>query len=283
MSVHEVTSHGTPKASDLALGFRPGSQLGLAIAREVASYIDTGAGRGLGLQFVKHLSERSLVRYLSSLRQSAGRGHTAAGHLVQVRITVMRLYTTDRESILIALNQIKKSLSGKALDILTKNAAIMDSSLDGVVSMDNLRRAFEVNVEAVHDATAACLPQLREGTQRKVFNLSSDVGSITLGRRLIDLPFPTYNIVKIALNALTVQYALEFEKEGFTFFAVSPGWFRTNMVTDIADLDVSTGASTELDVLSCLGAHINGKFLNVHVPGWEQAEGLHQYDGGELP
>ena len=54
------------------------------------------------------------------------------------------------------------------------------------------------------------------------------------------------------------------------------------MGTDIADLDVSTGASAVLDVLSRLGAQLNGKFLNVHVPGWEHAEGLHQHDGGEL-
>lgn len=27
----------------------------------------------------------------------------------------------------------------------------------------------------------------------------------------------------------------------------------------------------------------NGKFFNIHVPGWERAEGLNQYDGEEVP
>jgi NAD(P)-dependent dehydrogenase (short-subunit alcohol dehydrogenase family) len=34
---------------------------------------------------------------------------------------------------------------------------------------------------------------------------------------------PAYKITKAALNMLTVQYALEYEKEGFIIFAVSPG------------------------------------------------------------
>ena len=36
-------------------------------------------------------------------------------------------------------------------------------------------------------------------------------------------PAPAYKITKAALNMLTVQYALEYEKEGFNIFAVSPG------------------------------------------------------------
>ena len=49
------------------------------------------------------------------------------------------------------------------------------------------------------------------------------MGSMTLGRRFIEMPFPAYKISKVALNALTVQYALELETEGFAFVAVSPG------------------------------------------------------------
>lgn len=36
-------------------------------------------------------------------------------------------------------------------------------------------------------------------------------------------PHPAYKISKVALNSLTVQYALELEKEGFTFVVVCPG------------------------------------------------------------
>lgn len=36
-------------------------------------------------------------------------------------------------------------------------------------------------------------------------------------------PAPAYKISKAAANALTAQYAVEYEKEGFSFTALCPG------------------------------------------------------------
>lgn len=36
-------------------------------------------------------------------------------------------------------------------------------------------------------------------------------------------PTPAYKISKAALNALTVQYALSYQDEGFIFIALCPG------------------------------------------------------------
>ena len=36
-------------------------------------------------------------------------------------------------------------------------------------------------------------------------------------------PIPAYKVSKAALNALTVQYALELEKDGFIVQAINPG------------------------------------------------------------
>lgn len=36
-------------------------------------------------------------------------------------------------------------------------------------------------------------------------------------------PTPAYKISKSALNSLTVQYAMDYAKDGFMFFALSPG------------------------------------------------------------
>ena len=52
---------------------------------------------------------------------------------------------------------------------------------------------------------------------------SSTLGSITLARSAHYLPAPAYKISKAAMNSLTVQYALDYEKEGFTFIALAPG------------------------------------------------------------
>lgn len=37
------------------------------------------------------------------------------------------------------------------------------------------------------------------------------------------MPAPAYKVSKAAMNALTVQYALDHGKEGFSFMALCPG------------------------------------------------------------
>ena len=52
---------------------------------------------------------------------------------------------------------------------------------------------------------------------------ATTLGSITLARAAHYLPAPAYKISKAAMDALTVQYALDYEKDGFTFMALCPG------------------------------------------------------------
>ncbi|GFF48024.1 C-factor [Aspergillus udagawae] len=96
-------------------------------------------------------------------------------------------------------------------------------------------------------------------------------------------PTPAYKISKAALSMLTVQYAQDYESEGFTFLAVSPGWLQTDAGGSRADLPPATGAKAVLDIIQKATPSQNGKFLNIHVPGWEENKGLNQYDGKEVP
>ena len=95
-------------------------------------------------------------------------------------------------------------------------------------------------------------------------------------------PVYAYKISKAALNMLTVQYALQYADEGFIFVAISPGWLQTDMGGSVADLPVETGVKAVWEILETLQQSDNGKFLNIHVPGWETVEGSNQYDGAEV-
>lgn len=50
-----------------------------------------------------------------------------------------------------------------------------------------------------------------------------------------------------------------------------------------ADLDVATGVRALKDLILSATVDANGKFYNIHVPGWEHAEGPNQYDGAVIP
>jgi hypothetical protein len=60
-------------------------------------------------------------------------------------------------------------------------------------------------------------------------------------------------------------------------------WLKTDEANAHADLPVGTGVSQILHIAKTSGQEANGRFLNIHVPGWENSPGLHQYDGKDLP
>lgn len=107
-------------------------------------------------------------------------------------------------------------------------------------------------------------------------------------------PCPAYKISKAALNALTVQYATSYQDAGFIFLAVNPGvnilpkeltkllltiaqWLQTDMGGADADLTVEEGAKAVVDLVMSADQECNGRFKNIHVPGWAG------YAGQEIP
>lgn len=55
------------------------------------------------------------------------------------------------------------------------------------------------------------------------------------------------------------------------------------MGSEYADLPVEVGVKEFVRIMLQSGPESNGKFFNIHVPGWENAEGPNQYPGGEVP
>lgn len=103
----------------------------------------------------------------------------------------------------------------------------------------DLNALFNINVTGTHMVTTYFLPLLRKGHMKKIGNMyatsptthshplthsrTSTLGSNTLAPKVAAYPLPAYKISKAALNALTVQYALALQKEGFVVVAINPG------------------------------------------------------------
>lgn len=50
-----------------------------------------------------------------------------------------------------------------------------------------------------------------------------------------------------------------------------------------ADLPVQTGVDAALDIMDHATKEDNGKFLDIHVPGWAGKGKLNDYPGGVAP
>ncbi|MCJ1238360.1 hypothetical protein MMC14_006349 [Varicellaria rhodocarpa] len=243
----------------------------------MATYLVTGSSRGLGLNLVARLLAHPSATVGTIFATARSDASIELKELVDGsagRVQFVKLDVTD------------KSLLGedKGVDVLINNAGIMNWTNDGIHTMDDLEWTFTTNVTSVQYVTSTFLPLLRKGTQRKVVNISSTtLGSINMAPIYQQFPVPAYKVSKAALNMLTVQYALNYRKEGFTFIAISPGWLQTGLGGSNADLPVDTGAKAVLEIVHGNGKEANGKFFDVKVDGWEKHDGVNQYDGLNPP
>ncbi|KAL8645078.1 MAG: hypothetical protein Q9226_007464 [Calogaya cf. arnoldii] len=252
----------------------------------MASYLITGTSRGFGLALVHELATLP-ASDISKIFATARGDAPSLTELVKKssgRVIFIQLDVTDEASIKKAAAEVEANLAGKGLDVLINNAGVCQYAFEGVQSMDNLAESFTINVLGVHWTTQAFLPLLKKGTQKKVVNMSTTtLASITDAAKAHYLPAPAYKISKAAMHSLTVQYALDFEKEGFTFMALSPGWMKTDLGGgEMADLTAEQGAKASLDMIFKPGQELNGQYPRVHVKGWENAE-RNQYDGKNAP
>ncbi|EAW16418.1 putative short chain dehydrogenase/reductase family oxidoreductase [Aspergillus fischeri NRRL 181] len=222
------------------------------------SYLVTGCSRGIGLELTCQLanSNDDIVIFASARSfnnpkfQELLRRHPE-------RVVYVPLDVADQGSIKNAVDIITSNLDGKGLDVLINNAGVMSNG--PAEEMDDLEEVFRTNVIGVHNFTRAVLPLMRKGKEKKVLNISTTLGSIS--KQFINhaVTVPSYKITKSALNMLTVLYAN-----------------KTPMNWRIKHSQYSVLAQV-------IGWDGNGRFFNVHVPGWENVLGLNQYDGKEVP
>jgi NAD(P)-dependent dehydrogenase (short-subunit alcohol dehydrogenase family) len=68
---------------------------------------------------------------------------------------------------------------------------------------------------------------------------------------------------------LTVQYAMELGHKSSTVSAVNPGWLRTDMGDQHANLKPRIGARRVVKIMQEVTAADNGSFRQIYVKGWE--------------
>ncbi|RFU31414.1 hypothetical protein B7463_g4908, partial [Scytalidium lignicola] len=246
----------------------------------MASYLITGCSRGFGLELTRLLSSSSAVSILFATARSLTPALQDIVDSSNGRVHFVPLDVTKDDSITAASQEVTGVLGAdRGLDVLINNAGIQILEKDGITHMNALEETLNVNVIAVAKVSAAFLPLLsRYDTLKKLLVVvTSDLGSLTNKDHYAVAPFPSYKISKAAVNMLMLQYSLELGQKGFTVFAVSPGWMRTDMGGPYADLEPVVGASQFVEILQKATPADNGSFRQIYV------EGSKLYDGKNLP
>ncbi len=218
----------------------------------------TGAGRGLGLEIT-----RTLI----------AQGHTVYGAVRNIDgvealrslepAAVLELDLSDRDSIRSFGDALAEETP--AVDILVNNAGIsshtqgIEPDQAGPWTVDPEMILAMINTNAVGPLllTRSLIGLLEAGDNPIVLNTSSQLGSITYGgKHASDL---AYNVSKAALNMVTATCASTNAK--VCFVALHPGWVKTDMGSEEADLDVSEAAAAIVDSLLSLTHRDSGRFI----------------------
>lgn len=201
----------------------------------------TGANQGVGFQIAKALGENGYTVYVGS--RNLSNGEKAAAEIGN-NAHPIQLDVTDQATITAAAAYIEQE-HGR-LDLLVNNAGIshsgkvtvgrsledaMQANRASIASLDEIRTVWETNVFGVVAVTQAMIPLLRKAPAARIVNVSSGLASLswiadpnTWAREHFDI---VYGASKTAMNAVTMAFALELEKENIKVNAVSPGFTAT--------------------------------------------------------
>ena len=118
--------------------------------------------------------------------------------------------------------------------MLVNNAGTaLDGRVPDVPLRSVFRDTFEVNVFGLAALTEAMVPLLSKSPRPRIVNVSSGLGSLTLGSDPAS-PYaavkpPAYNSSKAAVNMLTVVYAAQLRGKGVKVNAADPGYCATDL------------------------------------------------------
>ncbi|KAF4458715.1 Short-chain dehydrogenase reductase SDR [Fusarium albosuccineum] len=199
----------------------------------MASYVITGASKGIGREFVRQLSQNPSNTVFAIVRDP----EAAKAKLVSNdNVHIIKGDVTDPASILAAASQVSDISNGK-LDVLIHNSNAVDFQtfellpsqipFDVEATKKFYELPFATNIYGGIWTTNAFLPLIEKGTVKKIIHISSGMADtdLILGS---GLPFSVaYAVAKAGVNVQIAKYAAELAPKGIKTLALSPGWVDT--------------------------------------------------------
>lgn len=210
-----------------------------------------GASRGLGLGLVQRLTEKGWEV------TATVRDQNNADELKAIAGVHIQTLDMDEQS---SLEVLALNLKDRVYDLLFVNAGIMGplhtNPTDATAG--ELGQLFLTNAVAPIRLAKRFVNQIRPETGVIAF-MSSVLGSITMP----DAPeMALYKASKAALNSMTNTFVSQLGDSKPTVLSVHPGWVRTSMGGEGADIDVKTSVSGIVEQLERFAGDGGHHFVN---------------------
>lgn len=215
----------------------------------------TGANRGLGLGFTRHYLSAG-DRVFATSRNPADCAEF--DELLQAfgdRFTSLQLDVSDEESIA----GIASELDGTKFDLVLNNAGACPDEVFGQWTTATFELAFGANVIGPALVAQALTPLMNEGAL--LINISSGLASCGLNINP-ETGLDAYSASKTALNMVTRRLAAKLASKNITVAAFDPGWVKTRMGGDEAELTIDESISALTASIERLTPDDSGLFFS---------------------
>ena len=223
----------------------------------------TGASRGLGLGFAKKCLKKD-KHVLATVRDIKGSKELLA--LKEKFPNNLEIFELDllKESVGYTLENF---LGDRPIDIVINNAGVGSTKqYFEAVSPKPWLEVLKVNLIAPLMITQSIINNVKKGSDKKIYFLSSQLGSIgdnASGGMYI------YRSSKTGLNQVVKSLSVDLKPQGITVVSLHPGWVKTDMGGPNAPVSIDESIEGMMQVIDTTDIRDTGRFLN--------------YDGKELP
>ncbi|KAB5591946.1 C-factor [Ceratobasidium theobromae] len=239
----------------------------------IAHYLVIGANRGIGLELVRQLLQKSNSKVVATYRDASKLDDLKKLSLEKPnigRLEFVRLDMGDDASCKAAAEEVKSRVG--SLDVLIANAGINyhDTSLLKQ-NVDDVAAVFGTNVLgplriSQHFAPLLSTPESSKKQPSKLIFITSELGSISQGKNGIS---PSYSVSKAALNMVGRKLSYELEPSKVAVGLFHPGWVQTDMGGSDAPLTAPRTVGGMLKLIDQLNLQNSGEY-------W-------QWDGQRIP
>jgi NAD(P)-dependent dehydrogenase (short-subunit alcohol dehydrogenase family) len=221
----------------------------------------TGTNRGLGLEFVRQYAADGW-RVLATARDKENAKELNQLSAKQKNITAHALNVADDLSV----RDLADQLGETPIDILIHNSGLYPRKGQKVGEIDyaGWREAMDTNLYGVMRVTEALLENVAASERRQIAAISSSMASLravqggSVGSAGTSYQYRTS---KTALNMAFSVLAKELEPRGISVVLLDPGWVKTDMGGQHAQLTPEQSITGMRKVLAGPPQEISGKFL----------------------
>ena len=220
----------------------------------MANVLITGSNRGIGLELAKQYAARG-DNVLACCRNPGGADDLNAA--ASDNLSVHALVPTDADSI----SGLVDAVSSTGVDILINNAGTPGPAPDQQTALnmdfDGWLETFNVNTLAPLRVLQGLAPLLEASGQGKAITISSQMGAL-------DLNWPTmyaYCSSKAAVNKVMRMISVELAQKNVAVGLLHPGWVKTDMGGDGADITAEESAAGIISVIDGITLDNTGCFM----------------------